>query len=156
MSLCPEVLTSEQKFQRRIFVVRIACQQGVQAAALRSGIPDRTIRDWKAKLEKFGIEGLREKSRKPNFLEQAIEFFACLGVKVIQAQTAPNTLCLTSSACKSLMRVETLKRHCLLKRAKNTSLGIARSSLVRQSSMARLRDRIRPTRSAFIRDIASP
>jgi transposase InsO family protein len=85
MSLCPEVLTSEQKFQRRIFVVRIACQQGVQAAALRSGIPDRTIRDWKAKFEKFGIEGLREKSRKPKNSpgrkdEKGVLSFALIGL----------------------------------------------------------------------------
>lgn len=60
-----EVLGSEQKFQRKLFVVRIAKTQGTQAAVLRSGIPERTVRRWKSQFKKLGLEGLREKSRKP-------------------------------------------------------------------------------------------
>lgn len=58
-------LSLEQKLQQRVSVVRMAMQQGTQAAAIRSGISDRTVRDWKSKFEKDGVEGLREKSRKP-------------------------------------------------------------------------------------------
>ena len=60
-----EVLSSKQKFQRKLFVVRIARTQGTQAAALRSGVPDRTIRRWKAAFLKSGIDGLRDRSRRP-------------------------------------------------------------------------------------------
>lgn len=59
------LLSSDQKFQRRIFVIRIALNQGTQAACLRSGVPARTVRRWKAKFEKFGLAGLREKSKTP-------------------------------------------------------------------------------------------
>ena len=38
-----ELLSPEQKFQQKVFVVRIALTQGTQAAALRSGMPVRTI-----------------------------------------------------------------------------------------------------------------
>lgn len=62
-----EVLSSEQKFQRKVFVVRIALRQGTQAAALRSGAPERTVRRWKAAFKRQGLDGLREKSRKPNW-----------------------------------------------------------------------------------------
>lgn len=60
-----EVLSPEQKFQRKLFVVRIARQQGTQAAALRSGVPERSVRRWKAQFKRHGIDGLRERSRKP-------------------------------------------------------------------------------------------
>jgi hypothetical protein len=61
-----EILSSKQKFQRKLFVVRIALRQGTQSAALRSGVPERTVRRWKAKFGKNGLEGLREGSRKPH------------------------------------------------------------------------------------------
>ena len=61
-----EVLSPEQKFQRKLFVVRIAMQQGTQAAVLRSGAPERSVRRWKAQFGKSGLEGLRERSRKPH------------------------------------------------------------------------------------------
>jgi transposase InsO family protein len=60
-----EVLSSEQKFQRKLLVVRISLSQGTQAAVLRSGVPERTVRRWKAAFKKAQIDGLREKSRKP-------------------------------------------------------------------------------------------
>jgi transposase InsO family protein len=53
------------KFQQRLQVVRIAESQGTQQAAIRSGIPERTIRSWKKRLKKFGVEGLRDRSRAP-------------------------------------------------------------------------------------------
>jgi transposase InsO family protein len=60
-----EVLSSEQKFQRKLFVVRIALSQGTQAAVLRSGVPERTVRRWKAGFKTAGVDGLRERSRVP-------------------------------------------------------------------------------------------
>lgn len=54
-----------EKFQQRLQVVRIAMSQGTQAAALRSGISERTIRSWKERFKKFGVDGLRDKSRAP-------------------------------------------------------------------------------------------
>lgn len=61
-----EVLSLEQKFQRKLFVVRIAVSQGTQASVLRSGVPEKTVGRWKAAFKKSGIHGLREKSRKPH------------------------------------------------------------------------------------------
>lgn len=61
-----EVLSPEQKFQRKLFIVRLSLQQGTQAAVLRSGTPERTLRRWKADFKKHGLEGLREDSRKPH------------------------------------------------------------------------------------------
>lgn len=58
-----ELLSSEQKFQQRVFVVRLALSQGTQAAHLRSGVPERTVRRWKASFEAHGLDGLRERSR---------------------------------------------------------------------------------------------
>jgi hypothetical protein len=60
-----EVLSRDQKFQRKLFVVRIALTQGTQAAVLRAGIPERTVRRWKAQFKAGGIEGLRDRSRRP-------------------------------------------------------------------------------------------
>jgi transposase len=57
------LLSSEQKLQRRVFIVRIALNQGTQAAVLKSGVPERTVRRWKAKFEALGVEGLRDLSR---------------------------------------------------------------------------------------------
>lgn len=60
-----EVLSSEQKFQRKLFVVRIALSQGTQAAVLRAGVAERTVRRWKAQFKKAGLAGLRDRSRRP-------------------------------------------------------------------------------------------
>jgi transposase InsO family protein len=60
-----EVLSPSQKFQRKLFVVRIAQTQGTQAAVLRSGVPERTVRRWKAQFQEGGVDGLRERSRRP-------------------------------------------------------------------------------------------
>lgn len=61
-----EVLSPEQKFQKKLFIVRIALTQGTQAAVLRSGTPERTVRRWKAAFLRHGVEGLRECSRAPH------------------------------------------------------------------------------------------
>ena len=63
----PEILSPEQKFQRKLFIVRIALSQGTQAACLRSGTAERTIRSWKRGFLKHGLKGLKEKSRKPYY-----------------------------------------------------------------------------------------
>jgi hypothetical protein len=60
-----EVLSPEQKFQQKLFVVRIANAQGTQAAVLRSGTPERTVARWKAAFAACGLEGLREQSKAP-------------------------------------------------------------------------------------------
>jgi len=59
------LLNQEQKFQRKLFVVRISVSQGTQAAVLRSGVPQRTVRRWKSKFKKLGLDGLKDRSRKP-------------------------------------------------------------------------------------------
>ena len=56
-------LSSDQKVQRRIAVVRLANQIGTQGAAIKTGISDRTIRSWKARFSKLGIAGLKDQSR---------------------------------------------------------------------------------------------
>jgi len=60
-----EVLSSEQKFQRKLLVVRIAMSQGTQAAVLRSGVPERSVRRWKSQFKRSGLEGLKDRSRRP-------------------------------------------------------------------------------------------
>lgn len=68
MSSRKEYLGFEAKFQQRLQVVRIAVSQGTQLAAIRSGISERTIRSWKERFERFGIDGLRDRSRAPKFV----------------------------------------------------------------------------------------
>ncbi len=59
------LLRSEEKFQRRMMVVRAAMSQGTQAASYRFGVSERTVRSWKRRFKKGGSEGLRDKSRRP-------------------------------------------------------------------------------------------
>ena len=68
MSSRKEYLGLEAKFQQRLQVVRIATSQGTQMAAIRSGKSERTIRSWKARFKKFGIDGLRSQSTAPKFV----------------------------------------------------------------------------------------
>ncbi len=65
MSLTGKLAGSDSKFQQRLQVVRIARQQGTQMAAIRSGVPERTVRSWKARFEAHGIDGLWDKSQAP-------------------------------------------------------------------------------------------
>jgi len=68
MSLKKEVLSSEQKFQRRLEVVRIAESQSPQQALIKTGIPIRTIHSWTKKFREHGVKGLRDLSRAPKFI----------------------------------------------------------------------------------------
>jgi transposase InsO family protein len=68
MSLDQVLLSSEQKFQRRIEVVRVAKAQGPQQALIKFGIPLRTIGSWVRRFNASGIEGLRDRSRAPHFV----------------------------------------------------------------------------------------
>lgn len=68
MSLNRVLLSSEQKFQRRIEVVRVALTQGPQQAVIKFGIPARTIGSWVYRHRASGIEGLRDRSRAPHFV----------------------------------------------------------------------------------------
>lgn len=63
MSSRNEYLRGEQKFQQRVKVVGIANSQGTQTASIKSGIPERTVRLWKSKFKKMGLDGLRDRSR---------------------------------------------------------------------------------------------
>lgn len=65
MSRRQTVCTSEQKFQRRIEVVRVAIKLGPQQALIKFGIPIRTIGSWVARFNEEGPEGLMDKSRAP-------------------------------------------------------------------------------------------
>ncbi len=65
MSSRKEYLGCEAKYQQRIKVVGIASSQGTQVAAIKSGLSERTIRSWKARFKKQGLEGLRSKSTAP-------------------------------------------------------------------------------------------
>lgn len=65
MSIGGKISGSKNKFQQRLYVVRIAVDQGTQIAAIRSGISERTIRAWKARFKKHGIEGLQSRSTAP-------------------------------------------------------------------------------------------
>lgn len=68
MSQNSVVLSPEQKFQRRIEVVRVAMTQGPQQALIKFGIPLRTIGSWIKRFNASGIEGLKDKSRAPHFV----------------------------------------------------------------------------------------
>lgn len=65
MSQVKVYLNSEEKYQKRLIVVRAAMTQGTQAAAVRFGVSERTVRSWKARFRVSGAEGLRDQSRAP-------------------------------------------------------------------------------------------
>lgn len=68
MSHSQLLLGPEQKFQRRLEVVRVATIQGPQQALIKFGIPIRTIGHWVARFNALGIDGLKDKSRAPHFV----------------------------------------------------------------------------------------
>lgn len=79
-----------QKFQQRLQVVRIAMSQGTQVAAIKSGIPERTIRSWKARFRKYGVDGLRDKSRAPKFVANKKDRNGVLATALVRLnQTEP-------------------------------------------------------------------
>lgn len=65
MSLESNVEKKSEKVYSRQEVVRVAIQQGTQAAVVKFNISGRTIRSWKSRFKRFGIEGLKDKSRAP-------------------------------------------------------------------------------------------
>lgn len=78
------------KFQQRLQIIRIAESQGTQAAAIRSGIPERTIRSWKARFRKLGVDGLRDKSRAPKFVANKKDRNGVLAAALVRLhQTEP-------------------------------------------------------------------
>jgi transposase InsO family protein len=76
-----------EKFQQRLQVVRIAMSQGTQAAALRSGLSPRTIRSWKARFKRLGIEGLRDRSRAPKRVANKKDRDGVLSQALVDLQT---------------------------------------------------------------------
>jgi transposase InsO family protein len=76
-----------EKFQQRLQVVRIAMSQGTQAAALRSGLSPRTIRSWKARFKRLGIEGLRDRSRAPTRVANKKDRDGVLSKALVDLQT---------------------------------------------------------------------
>lgn len=62
------ILSNDQKFQQRMFVIKTALQQGTQQASVRYGISERTIRSWKARYKLNGLDGLKDKSRKAHHI----------------------------------------------------------------------------------------
>lgn len=79
-----EYLGFEAKFQQRLHVVRIAVSQGTQMAAIRSGISERTIRSWKVRFEKFGVEGLRAKSTAPRHVANKKDSSGVLAAAIVR------------------------------------------------------------------------
>lgn len=78
------LLSLEQKFQKKLFVVRIAQSQGTQAAVLRSGVPERTVRRWKASFKKNGVPGLRDQSRRPAHSPKRKDKDGCLAKALVE------------------------------------------------------------------------
>lgn len=76
------VLSSEQKFQRRVEVVRIAKTQGPQQALIKFGIPLRTIGSWILRFNASGLEGLKDKSRAPHFVANRKDRNGLLGAEL--------------------------------------------------------------------------
>jgi len=62
------LLSSEQKYQKRMEVVRVALLQGPQQALIKFGIPIRTIGSWISRYKKQGVEGLKDRSRAPHWV----------------------------------------------------------------------------------------
>ncbi|MFZ9617910.1 MAG: integrase core domain-containing protein [Holophagaceae bacterium] len=82
MSQTQSLLSSEQKFQRRIEVVRVAKAQGPQQALIKFGIPLRTIGSWVSRFNASGIEGLKDKSRAPHFVANKKDRNGLLGAEL--------------------------------------------------------------------------
>ena len=68
MSRRKDLLSSEQNFQRRVEVVRVAITQGPQQALIKFGIPIRTIGSWVLRFNALGPNGLKDQSRAPHFV----------------------------------------------------------------------------------------
>jgi len=66
MSRNKSVLNPDQKFQKRLEVVRIANTQGPQQTLIKTGVPLKTINSWIRRFKKDGLNALRDKSRAPH------------------------------------------------------------------------------------------
>jgi transposase len=88
MSSRKEYLGVEAKYQQRIFIVRIAMNQGTQAAALRSGKSERTIRSWVARFKKHGLTGLKSKSTAPKHVANKKDLNGELGKHLVNLHEA--------------------------------------------------------------------
>jgi hypothetical protein len=66
MSRIKSVLNSDEKFQRRLEVVRIANTLGPQQALIKTGVPARTIGSWLRRFIEGGVDALKDKSRAPH------------------------------------------------------------------------------------------
>ena len=82
MSQIQLVLSSEQKFQRRVEVIRIASTLGPQQALIKFGIPIRTIGSWISRFDALGVEGLRDKSTAPHFVANKKDRDGLLGAEL--------------------------------------------------------------------------
>lgn len=121
-----EVLSSEQKFQKKLLVVRIAVTQGTQAAVLRSGVPERSVRRWKAQFKRLGVEGLREKSRKPHWSPNRKDIGGALAQALIHLyDQEPGLLRIQLLAKLMAVRSEDMPTMSWLTRAKKR-LGLTR------------------------------
>jgi transposase InsO family protein len=82
MSQIQSLLSSEQKFQRRVEVVRIARTLGPQQALIKFGIPMRTIGSWISRFNALGVEGLRDQSTAPHFVANKKDRDGLLGAEL--------------------------------------------------------------------------
>jgi transposase InsO family protein len=65
MSLKGNVKKKCREVHSRKEIVRVALEQGTQVAVAKFGIPARTIRSWKRRFVRFGVDGLENKSTAP-------------------------------------------------------------------------------------------
>ena len=82
MSQTQLILSSEQKFQRRVEVIRIASTLGPQQALIKFGIPIRTIGSWISRFNASGLEGLKDNSRAPHFVANKKDRNGLLGAEL--------------------------------------------------------------------------
>lgn len=82
MSQSQIILNCEQKFQRRLEVVRVAKTQGPQQALIKFGIPLRTIGSWISRFNESGTKGLKDKSRAPRFVANKKDRHGLLGAEL--------------------------------------------------------------------------
>ncbi len=68
MSQKKNILNRQQKFQRRIEVVRVALKSGPQQAVIKFGIPARTVGSWVKRFKEGKMDALKDKSRAPHYV----------------------------------------------------------------------------------------
>lgn len=80
------VVPMDQILRKKLEVVGIANRCGTQTAVIKTGIPDRTIRHWKALFNKLGIEGLKTKSKAPKHVHNKKDKLKVLEIALIRLQ----------------------------------------------------------------------